>query len=96
MLVLVTYDVKTEKPEGKRRLRRVAEVCKDYGQRVQWSVFECLVGEKELAMLQHRLLAEMEKEEDSIRFYFLDEEARRKTEHYGIGKSVDMEGPLVV
>ena len=96
MLVLVTYDVRTETPAGKRRLRRVAEVCKDYGQRVQLSVFECVVGDKELAMLRHRLLAEMEQEEDSIRLYFVDEEARRKTEHFGVGKPVDMEGPLVV
>ena len=96
MLVLVTYDVHTEKAEGKRRLRRVAEVCQNYGQRVQYSVFECLVGEKELAMLRHRLLAEMKEEEDSIRLYFVDEEARRKTEHYGTKKPVDLEGPLVV
>ena len=96
MLVLVTYDVRTETLEGRRRLRRVAEACQSYGQRVQYSVFECLVGEKELAMLRHRLMAEMEKEEDSIRLYFVDEEARRKTEHYGVGKPVDLEGPLVV
>ena len=96
MLVLVTYDVRTETPAGKRRLRRVAEVCKDYGQRVQLSVFECLVGDKELTMLRHRLLSEMEKEKDSIRLYFVDEEARRKTEHYGLGKPLDFEEPLVV
>ncbi len=96
MLVLVTYDVSTEKPAGKRRLRRVAEACQDYGQRVQLSVFECVVGEKELVMLRHRLLTEMEKEEDSIRLYFLDEAARQRTEHYGVAKPADMEGPLVV
>lgn len=96
MLVLVTYDVRTETLEGRRRLRRVAEACQNYGQRVQYSVFECLVGEKEMAMLRHQLMAEMEKEEDSIRLYFVDEEARRKTEHYGVGKPVDLEGPLVV
>ena len=96
MLVLVTYDVSTEDAPGRRRLRRVAEVCKDYGQRVQLSVFECVVGEKELVMLRSRLLAEMDKEEDSVRLYFLDEGARKTTEHYGIGKPVDFEGPLLV
>lgn len=96
MLVLVTYDVSTETSKGKRRLRRVADVCEDYGQRVQLSVFECLVGEKELVMLRSRLLGEMDQEEDSIRFYFVDEAARQRTEHYGIAKPVDLEGPLVV
>lgn len=96
MLVLVTYDVSTETPKGRRRLRRVADVCEDYGQRVQLSVFECLVGEKELVMLRSRLVGEMDQEEDSIRFYFLDEAARQRTEHHGIAKPIDLEGPLVV
>ena len=96
MLVLVTYDVSTETAEGKRRLRRVADVCEDYGQRVQRSVFECLVGEKELVMLRSRLLGEMDTEEDSVRLYFLDEAARQRTEHHGVGKPIDLEGPLVV
>ena len=96
MLVLVTYDVSTEKPEGKRRLRRIAEVCQDYGQRVQLSVFECLVGEKELVMLRSRLSAEMKKEEDSVRLYFLDEAARERTEHYGVAKPRDLEAPLLI
>ena len=96
MLVLVSYDVSTETPEGKRRLRRVAEVCQDYGQRVQLSVFECLVGDKELALLRNRLLTELDEEEDKLRLYFLDQAARQKTEHYGTAKPVDLEGPLVV
>lgn len=96
MLALVTYDVRTEDAEGRRRLRRVAQVCQSYGQRVQWSVFECVVGEKELVLLRARLLQEMNQEEDSIRLYFLDEAARKRTEHHGVGKPVDLEGPLVV
>lgn len=96
MLVLVTYDVRTDTAAGRRRLRRVAKTCLDYGQRVQWSVFECVVGAKELVLLRNRLLEEMNAEEDSIRLYFLDEEARRKTEHHGVAKPINLEGPLVV
>jgi CRISPR-associated protein Cas2 len=96
MLVLVTYDVSTLTPEGRRRLRHVAGICQDYGQRVQLSVFECLVGEKELVLLRARLLKTMKQEEDSVRFYFLDEAARKKTEHHGIAKPRDLEAPLVV
>lgn len=96
MLILITYDVSTQDAQGRRRLRRVAQCCKDYGQRVQKSVFECVVGEKELTLLRARLLAEMDEEEDSIRIYFLDESDRKRTEHYGRGETVDMEGPLIV
>ena len=96
MLVLVTYDVSTETKAGRRRLRRVATVCGDYGQRVQWSVFECTVGAAELVVLRSRLVAEMDQAEDSIRLYFVDAEQRQKTEHYGVGKPVDLEGPLVL
>lgn len=96
MIVLVTYDVNTQDAAGRRRLRRVAGVCQDYGQRVQWSVFECVVGEKELVLLRARLEREMDQEKDSIRLYFLDEAARKRTEHHGISKPMDLEGPLVV
>jgi CRISPR-associated protein Cas2 len=96
MVVLVTYDVRTDDAAGRRRLRRVAGVCLDYGQRVQWSVFECAVGEKELVLLRARLLEEMNEEKDSIRIYFLDEAARKRTEHHGVSKPVDLEGPLLV
>jgi CRISPR-associated protein Cas2 len=96
VLVLVTYDVNTETKAGRRRLRRVATVCSDYGQRVQWSVFECTVGDAELVLLRSRLLTEMDQTADSIRIYFVDEAARRRTEHHGIGRPVDLEGPLVI
>ena len=96
MLVLAAYDVSTETAAGRKRLRRVAKVCKDYGQRVQKSLFECLVGEKELALLRSQLLDEINEQEDSLRLYLLDEVTRERTEHYGLGTPVDLEGPLVV
>jgi CRISPR-associated protein Cas2 len=96
MLILVTYDVSTVDKAGRRRLRRVAQACKDYGTRVQKSVFECQVGQKEWATLRDRLLEEMNAEEDSLRFYFLDETAIQRIEHHGTGKPVDLTEPLVV
>ena len=68
MLILITYDVSTVEKAGQRRLRRVAQTCKDFGQRVQKSVFECQVGQKEWATLRHRLLSEIKADEDSLRF----------------------------
>ncbi len=96
MLVLVTYDVNTETRAGRRRLRRVARVCLDFGHRAQKSVFECLVGEKELVVLRKRLLDEIDVKTDSVRLYFFDENTRQRTEHYGLGETPDMEGPLIV
>lgn len=75
MLVLVTYDVSTVEKAGDKRLRRVARACEDDGTRVQKSVFECEVGQKEWVQIQDRLLSEMKHEEDSLRFYFIDESA---------------------
>jgi CRISPR-associated protein Cas2 len=96
MLVLVTYDVSTVEAAGRRRLRRVARACSDYGTRVQKSVFECQVGRKEWVALKDRLLNEMKADEDSLRFYFLDEVAVQKSEHYGINKPVDLSEALVL
>jgi len=96
MIVVVAYDVCTETKEGRRRLRRVAQACKDYGQRVQKSVFECVLREADWVTLKHRLLKEIAVDEDSLRCYFLDEIARTKTEHHGVGEPVDLEGPLVL
>jgi len=96
MLILVTYDVSTVDKAGRRRLRRVAQACKDYGTRVQKSVFECQVGQKEWATLRDRLLEEMNIEEDSLRFYFLDETAIQRIEHHGAAKPVDLTEPLVM
>lgn len=96
MLVLVTYDVSTVEKPGLRRLRRVARACEDYGTRVQKSVFECQVGQKEWVNLRDRLLREIKKDEDSLRFYFLDENAVKRTEHHGVNVPVDLTEPLVL
>ena len=96
MNVLVTYDVSTTSAEGRRRLRRVAQACKDFGQRVQFSVFECVVGEKELFLLRHRLLEEIDREEDSLRIYRLAANLVEGVECYGQQRTIDFEGPLVV
>jgi CRISPR-associated protein Cas2 len=94
MKVLIAYDVGTTDPEGPRRLRRVARACQDYGQRVQKSLFECVVGPKEWLLLRQRLLDELDAKRDALRFYFLD--AGVKTEQHGVELSWDLEGPLVV
>ena len=96
MFVLVTYDVSTVTPEGRRRLRRVARVCQNYGQRVQLSVFECQVGEADWTRMRHEMLEEINPSEDSVRFYFLGEDAGRRTEHHGQRPSVNFDDPLIV
>jgi CRISPR-associated protein Cas2 len=96
MMVLVSYDVSTETTEGRRRLRRVAKACVDYGQRVQLSVFECLVDPTQWQILKTRLMTEFKPEEDSLRFYFLGSEWRNRVEHFGLSSAVDPEGPLIV
>ncbi len=93
MFILITYDVSTVEKEGMRRLRRVAQACKDYGQRVQKSVFECRIEPKHWVLLRGRLLDEIDPAEDSLRFYFLDED--QVIEHQGSGRPVDFDGPLV-
>lgn len=96
MHLLVTYDVNTTTKEGRRRLRRTAKVCLDFGQRVQNSVFECKVDTAQLAQLRAQLLAIANLETDSIRFYNLGAEWDRRVEHYGVHPSVDPSGPLIV
>jgi CRISPR-associated protein Cas2 len=96
MLILVTYDVSTVEKAGQRRLRRVAQACEDYGVRVQKSVFECQVGRMEWVSLCDRLLREIKANEDSLRFYFLDEKAVQRIEHHGVGKPLDLTEPLVL
>ena len=81
MLVLVSYDVKTSSEDGQRRLRRVAKVCLDYGQRVQNSVFECLVDQSQFTLLKKRLTDEIETDKDSLRFYFLGNNWHGRVEH---------------
>ena len=96
MFVLVSYDVSTTDPEGPRRLHKVAKVCKDYGQRVQKSVFECIVDPAQWAVLKQRLTDEINEDLDSLRFYYLGANWRRRVEHIGAKKPIDQEGPLIV
>lgn len=96
MMVLVTYDVNTETEEGRRRLRRVAKVCENSGQRVQNSVFECLIDPGRWADMRQKLLKEVNLEVDSLRFYFLGSNWKRRVEHAGAKPAYDPEGPLIV
>ncbi|HOW97086.1 MAG TPA: CRISPR-associated endonuclease Cas2 [Kiritimatiellia bacterium] len=96
MLVLVSYDVSTVDNRGKARLRRMAKACLDYGQRVQNSVFECNVDPAQWAILNNRLLDICKEDEDSLRFYYLGSNWRRRVEHYGNKKIADLEEGLLV
>jgi CRISPR-associated protein Cas2 len=96
MLVLVTYDVRTETAEGRKRLRHVAQVCENHGQRVQFSVFECLVDYSQWIKLRKLLIDEIKEDEDSLRFYMLGNNWHRRVEHVGAKSGYDPEGPLVV
>ncbi len=96
MLVVVSYDVSTVEPEGQKRLRRVAKACKDYGQRVQFSVFECEVDPARWTVLRQRLIDEINPEVDSLRFYFLGSNWKRRVEQIGAKKSYDPDDPLIV
>ena len=95
MMVLVSYDVRTDTPGGDRRLRRIARACQDFGQRVQYSVFEIEVEPAQWTALKHRLEQEIDAEQDSLRFYYLGSNWRRRIEHVGAKPSLDLEGPLV-
>jgi CRISPR-associated protein Cas2 len=96
MMVVVSYDVSTIEPAGRRRLARVAKVCKNNGQRVQYSVFECSVDPARWAFFRDRLIKEINPEQDSLRFYFLGANWKRRMEHVGAKKGYDLEDPLVV
>ena len=96
MMVLVTYDVNTGTPEGRARLRHVAKACKDSGQRVQKSVFECLVDPAQWARLRNKLIEAVDLNTDSLRFYFLGAKWKQRVEHAGAKVAYDPEGPLIV
>jgi len=96
MMVVVSYDVANLDSGGARRLRRVAKTCQNYGQRVQYSVFECIVDPAQWTLLRKKLMDEINPEEDSLRFYFMGSNWRRRVEHIGAKKSIDQEGPLVI
>ena len=96
MLVLVTYDVKTDSEGGQKRLRRVAKACQDYGQRVQYSVFELSVDPAQWVTVRNRLESEINSELDSLRYYFLGKNWQRRVTHVGAKPSQDPESPLVI
>jgi len=96
MFILVSYDVATSTDGGQRRLRRVAKACLDYGQRVQYSVFECIINPAQWVVLRQRLIKEIDLKKDSLRFYFLGSNWRRRVEHIGAKKTIDQEGALIV
>ncbi len=96
MFVLVTYDVATKEAAGRRRLARVAKACKDFGQRAQNSVFECQVDPAQFVQLKHRLLEIIERSEDSLRFYFLGSNWKRRVEHHGVNLTLDLDEPLIM
>lgn len=96
MHVLISYDVSTETPAGRRRLRKVAQACQDFGQRVQKSVFECSVSEAKFEEVVRRLVEIIEKTEDSLRVYRLVEPKEKYVQVYGLDGSVDFDEPLVL
>lgn len=96
MLVLVTYDVKTDTKGGQKRLRHVAKTCEDFGQRVQYSVFECKVTPAQWTDLKHRLASIIDVKEDSVRFYLLGANWRPRVEHIGAKEAFDPDGPLII
>ncbi len=96
MLVLVSYDVSTTDRAGRARLRRVSKMCQNYGQRVQLSVFECIVDPGRWTSLRQKLIDIIDQEKDSLRFYFLGSNWRGRVEHVGTKVAVDQEGPLII
>jgi CRISPR-associated protein Cas2 len=96
MMMLISYDVATESDGGKRRLRRVARACRDFGQRVQYSLFECEVDPAQWVKFKARLIEEIDAEKDSLRFYHLGANWKRRVEHVGAKPTLDLDGPLVL
>lgn len=96
MLVLIAYDVNPETPQGRARLRKVAKQCVNYGQRVQNSLFECILDAAQLKKVQHLLLQLIDPEKDSLRFYYLGNHYQAKVEHFGAKQTYQAEGLLMV
>lgn len=96
MLVVITYDVNTEDADGRKRLRLIAKQCVNHGQRVQNSVFECWLDASQCRQLQAKLLALMDENKDSLRFYYLGNKYQTKIEHFGIKTGYDPEGVLMI
>jgi CRISPR-associated protein Cas2 len=96
MMILVSYDVSTSSAHGERRLRHIAKACLDHGQRVQNSVFECLLDSDQWVHFKAELLKIANLEQDSLRFYFLGNEWQRRVEHHGAKPTIDPQGPLLI
>ena len=96
ILVLITYDVSTQDAEGRKRLRKVAKECVNYGQRVQNSVFECMLDSSQLLLVKDRLLSIIDSKQDSLRFYNLGNKYQAKVEHFGAKVSYEAEGTLII
>ncbi|MCI9538409.1 MAG: CRISPR-associated endonuclease Cas2 [Eubacterium sp.] len=96
MLILITYDVSTQDAAGRKRLRKVAKECVNYGQRVQNSVFECVLDSSQLLIVKDKLLSMIDPKQDSLRFYNLGNKYQRKVEHFGVKASYGAEGTLIV
>lgn len=96
MMVLITYDVNTEDAAGRKRLRQIAKQCLNFGQRVQNSVFECVLDAAQCKQLQYKLLSIIDKEKDSLRFYYLGNKYQTKIEHFGAKATYDPEGILML
>ncbi|BCY19608.1 CRISPR-associated endoribonuclease Cas2 (plasmid) [Leptolinea sp. HRD-7] len=96
MMVLITYDVNTETAAGKKRLAKMAKKCTNYGQRVQNSVFECVIDPALFKQVQEQLEKIMDKDHDSLRFYFLGDDWKTRVYHVGAKKSMDLEGTLIL
>jgi CRISPR-associated protein Cas2 len=96
MMVLITYDVNTETAIARKRLRHVAKTCENRGQRVQNSVFECLIDPAQWVELRTKLVGIIDPETDSLRFYFLGSNWKRRVEHVGAKEAYDPQGPLII
>lgn len=95
-MVLVSYDVAVSSAGGSKRLRKVAKECQNYGQRVQFSVFECVVDPAQWTELKNKLERTIDHEQDSLRYYYLGANYRRRVEHVGAKPSIDLDGPMIV
>ena len=96
MMVLITYDVNTETAAGRKRLRQISKLCVNYGQRVQNSVFECVLDAAQCRKLQHKLIGLMDEKTDSLRFYYLGNHYQTKIEHFGAKVTYEPEGVLLI
>ena len=96
ILVLITYDVSTQDSNGRKRLRKVAKECVNYGQRVQNSVIECILDSSQLLLLKDKLVSMINEQEDSLRFYYLGNKYQTKVEHFGVKTSYEAEGTLII